>query len=170
MAVSPTSIVPEADLAARVGPQLRRIRVGLAASLIALAAAVVTSWTFVAWTSQAQTWPLILLVGQILLAGVCGLQWWVWLLARARWSGEWAGQLGGLVGTSVSAHALSWPVVVGTALAAIAIAADAGWSVTAVSAGLSIASSVVAQLFGSSQHLRLDGPADTVAPDFAGRL
>ena len=170
MDASTTSIVPEAELAARVGPQLRRIRVGMVASLIGLVAAVVTSWTFVAWTSQAQTWPLVLLMGQILLAGVCGLQWWVWILARARWNGDWAGQLGGLVGTSVSAHVLSWPVAVGTALAAIAITVDAGWSVTAVAAGISIASSVVAQLFGSSQHLRLDGPADTVAPDFAGRL
>ncbi len=161
---------PEAELASRSVAQLRRIRVGVGASLVGVLASAVTSMTFVAWSSWAQVWPLVLVVGHILLAGICLLQWWVWRLAREYWLGQWAGQLGGLRGTSVAAHLLAWIVAVCASLAAIAIIFDAGWSVAAVGAVVAMASSVVSVVHGASQYLRPEGPSDTITADAVGRL
>lgn len=175
----PESFVPQMELAGRATGQIRRLRIGLIASVVAVAAALVASFSFVAWTSAGQTWPIVVVVGQILIAGVCLLQWWIWVQARANWEGHWSGQLNGLISTSVVAHVVSWGFVAMTVIAAVAMVMDTGFpggdvdargTVAVVALVCGIIATVVAQLFGSAQHLSADGPPDSVTADFAGRL
>lgn len=163
------SVVPERELAARTGAQVRRLEIGLAASFVGVLAAAVVSVSFVAWTSRTQAWPLVLVMAEILLSAVCGLQWWVWRLARAHWMGRWEGQIGALVGTSRAGTLLAWVAAIGACLSAVAVGYDAGWSLPGGAAVLTVVATLVALVFGSSQYLRLDGPADTVGADDAAR-
>lgn len=163
--------IPQLELAARSAGQLRRLRIGLIAAMVAVVAGTAAAFGFVAWTSMAQTWPIVLIIGEVLIVGICLLQWWVWTRARGYWQGRSRGQLSGLVTPSVAAHLVSWAVAAITWSVALAMIVDVGFaSPSAWLAAVAAVATLVAQLFGSAQHLRLAGPADTIVPDFASRM
>jgi hypothetical protein len=159
-------------VAARMGPELRKVSLGTGLAALALVVSLLAVWRFpeFAAADSGRDWAITLAGSALAMLAVCGFQLGSWRTALAAWEGRRRVDIRRLSARSWLAHLLSYVSAVVALVAAVAGSAAAGWS--AISAVLMVLALVLlgaAQVLAGVQYVRASGPPGTV-PAHMSRL
>jgi hypothetical protein len=156
-------------IAARMAPHLRLTKIGTAAAVLALAAAIGAVVTYPQFGPDfpsgraGQGWTVVVVVCAVLMLAICGFQLWGWLRAMADWRDDRHQSLGWVRKVSWGAHLGSYVVVLVALWACIAGCVAASFAATSsILLFLALLFLLAAQTLAGVQYVREAGPPGTV--------